>query len=358
MNIPLYINGLGYITGQGTHDREYFFEEIIPWKQNPLPAITPEYKDLIPPIQLRRMNKSMRMALYTSLQALDQSNYEDVDAIITATGQGCLTDSEKFVESLLEDEKQLLNPTPFIQSTHNMAAATIALALNCKGYNMTYVNGPHSLESALLDAMFYLREHPSHRLLVGGVDELGIRSQQFWTLAGFLNTTNPEIPTKPNSFAGEIASEGAAFFAVSSEPSPQTLARIQAVNFQLSVGEPRDFVQKFLEEYQLKPEDIDAVVLGANGDNRYDHHYLNIASEIFPSNTIVGFKHLVGENDTVIGAAIAIATQILQRQQIPTALLLPIGTQLSPDKIENILIYNQKAGQHHSLILLNRPFLS
>src|SRR5690606_15875424 len=163
----------------------------LTYTQNPIPAHSPDYKTLIPAMQLRRMNKSMRMAIFASRLALNVANRQTIDAVITGSGLGCLRDSERFVEALLQEEGQPLNPTPFIQSTHNMAAAAIALSLGCKGYNMTYVNNANSFESALLDTLLYASENPKHTVLLGGVDELGERTTQFWEIAGYLNPNNP-----------------------------------------------------------------------------------------------------------------------------------------------------------------------
>ena len=52
--------------------------------------------------------------------------------------------------------KNILTPTSFIQSTHNTVGGQIALELQCKGYNFTYVHGSNSFESALLDAKLQL----------------------------------------------------------------------------------------------------------------------------------------------------------------------------------------------------------
>lgn len=52
-----------------------------------------------------------------------------VDAIITATGLGCLADTEKFMNALMDNREQMLNPTAFIQSTFNTVGAQLALLL-------------------------------------------------------------------------------------------------------------------------------------------------------------------------------------------------------------------------------------
>src|SRR5690606_13125981 len=148
MTKPLYIHGSGCISIQPTFEEGYFFDSVNSYTQNPVPALDPDYKAFIPALQLRRMNKSMRMSLFAAKAAMQQAGDSHVHAVVTGSGLGCLQDSERFVQNLLAEEGQSLNPTPFIQSTHIMAAAALALSLGCKGYNMTYVNNANSIESA------------------------------------------------------------------------------------------------------------------------------------------------------------------------------------------------------------------
>ena len=293
------------------------------------------------------------MAIYSSRLALQEADHTTVDAVITGTGLGCLRDSERFVESLLANEGQTINPTPFIQSTHNMAAAAIALALKCNGYNMTYTNNSNSFESALLDGMVYLSEHPNDTILLGAVDELGERTTHFWDKVGYLKRDNPAIPTPldTNGTPGEIAAEGATFFVASSQPRPNSIGKIVAVDTCLETASPVDLVKKFLHNNSLDINTIDAIMLGYNGDVRYDGIYDNISQTLFAGTPVVGFKHVLGEYDTVMAAAIASAVQLLGKQQIPAALHLS-GEQ--PDKLSRILIYSQRRNRNHGLALVER----
>ena len=75
-----------------------------------------------------------------------------IDAIITATGLGCIADSEKFLDGLIAGDETMLNPTPFIQSTFNTVGAQIALLRGLHCYNTTYAHRWTSFENALTDA--------------------------------------------------------------------------------------------------------------------------------------------------------------------------------------------------------------
>ncbi len=350
MTRTLYIQGIGTITAQ-PELLDATAGEVRPYQQSLIPAVDPDYKSLIPALQLRRLNKSMRMALYAARVAMRQARVEQVDAVITGTGLGCLTDSERFVQTMLENDEQFLNPTAFIQSTHNMAAATIALAIGCKGYNMTYVHNATSMEAAILDTMLYLSEHPQSTVLLGGVDELGMRTPQFWEYAGYLDTDQPQVPTPLDlpGTPGEIASEGSAFFAVSAIAREGSLAKVTAVKTALEVEEVPAWVSHFLVENGIGTGDVDLVMLGYNGDNRYDSTYAALSEGMFAGMPQAAYKHVLGEYDTVVAPGVAIAAHILASQCIPRILRLNAS---EPRQLRRILLYNQRRGKNHSLMLL------
>ena len=106
-----------------------------------LSANEPDYKSIITNAALRRrMSRIVKMGVACGLECISTLPSEKVHAIITATGLGCLADTEKFLNTIIENEEQLLNPTPFIQSTFNTIGAQIALLRQIHAYNMTYVH--------------------------------------------------------------------------------------------------------------------------------------------------------------------------------------------------------------------------
>lgn len=340
------------ISIQPTFREDYFFDEISEYAENGIKVIDPDYKEFIPALQLRRMGKSMRMAVYASQKAIQNAENPTIDAVITGTGEGCLRDSEKFVEALWENDGGMLNPTPFIQSTHNMAAATVALALGCKGYNMTYTNNSNSFESAVLDAMLYLNENPGKTILIGGLEEISEQTQKFWDSIGYLNKENPQIPTdlKLNS-QGEIVSEGTGFFVASNEQKENCLGKISAVKTAFEVESPQEFILDFLQDNEISPDELDGIILGNNGDSRYDDIYQNLSESLFQSIPQIVYKNISGEFDSVTSLAVDIVLKIFEHQQIPPILNF---NKLEKESYQTILIYNQRRGQNHSLILLRK----
>lgn len=348
----IYIYGSGTISIQPTFGENYFYNEVTTYTENGIKAIDPDYKEFIPALQLRRMGKSMRMAVYASQKAILQAGNPTIHAVITGTGEGCLRDSEKFVEALWENEGGMLNPTPFIQSTHNMAAATIALALSCKGYNMTYTNNSSSFESAIIDAILYLNESPKENIIIGGLDEISEQTMKFWDKVGYTKTENIHIPINVNErYSGEIISEGAGFYVVSAEKKENALGKIIHCETIFHVNSPSEFIQEFLNKTNFNLNDLDAVIVGNNGDERYDGTYESISKELFNEIPQISFKNVLGEFDTVTSLAVDVALKILKHQEIPQILNF---NQKTKSNYKRILIYNQRRNKNHSLILLEK----
>lgn len=348
----IYIYGSGTISIQPTFQEDFFFDEISTYTENGIQAIDPDYKEFIPALQLRRMGKSMRMAVYTSQKAIQQAGKPEIHAIITGTGEGCLRDSEKFVEALWENEGGMLNPTPFIQSTHNMAAATIALSLSCKGYNMTYTNNSSSFESALIDGILYLSESPQENIIIGGLDEVSEQTMKFWEKVNYTKTENVQIPANLNDKnPGEIIAEGSGFYVASGEKRENCLGKITNAKTVYEVENPQEFISKFLNENELKPEDLDGIILGNNADSRYDGIYASISEQLFSEIPQITFKNVLGEFDTVTSLTVDIALKIFKHQEIPQ--ILQFNKKIKPS-YNRILIYNQRRGKNHSLIILEK----
>lgn len=113
-----------------------------------------DIKVLIPEMNLRRrMSRVVKSGVAAGIESLLEFGARaPIDAIITATGLGCIADSEKFLDGLIAGDETMLNPTPFIQSTFNTVGAQIALLRGLHCYNTTYVHRWTSFENALTDA--------------------------------------------------------------------------------------------------------------------------------------------------------------------------------------------------------------
>ena len=338
---PCYINSVASISAQETFNSNSFLETILSCESKTVHAIHPKYKEFISPIASRRMATGVKMGIATSKTALQEAQLETPDAIITGTGMGCIEDSEKFLNAIIDNDEQYLTPTSFIQSTHNTVGAQIALTLKCKGYNVTYVHGSVSFESALVDAQLMLHENTANHVLVGGVDELGKQFIQDIVLAEALES-------QPITTA---FGEGAHFFTVSSLKQKETYCELKAIQI-INKATPElisEKLQVFLKHNGLLASDIDAVLLGTNGDG-FDNYYQYLQDSMLNTTTQLHYKHLCGEFFTASAFGFWAAAHIIKQQQIPKALLL---NEVKKSTYKHVLLYNQFKGQQHNFILLN-----
>lgn len=178
-----------------------------------------DIKDLIPNGCLRRrMSSIVRKGVATAIKCMrEMEDCNEPDAIITATGFGCLSDSERFLRNIINDKEQFLNPTPFIQSTFNTVGGQIGLIRQNSCYNMTYVNRSHSFEDALLDALFQLSDGDAESVLVGAFDEKTVSQEKIMSRMGL--------------FKDIRCGEGCVFMHMTSSPTRYSLAQISKLDF-------------------------------------------------------------------------------------------------------------------------------
>jgi hypothetical protein len=180
-------------------------------------ALQRDIKELIPNMNLRRrMSRVVKMGVSTAMESLIEfDEYGTVDAIITSTWLGCIADSEKFLANIIADKEQMLNPTPFIQSTFNTVGAQIALIRSLKCYNNTFTHRDTSFESILIDAMLRLDSGCAKAVLVGVFDEV--------------TPTVEIILNRLGISKGEKVGEGAVFFVITKERLACSVAAIEAL---------------------------------------------------------------------------------------------------------------------------------
>lgn len=347
-----FINGVGCVSAQQTTEEGFLINPIDYLESNMIDVVKPEYKAFIPPAAIRRMSSSVKNSVVASQLAINEAGIKDVAAIITGTGLGCIGDSEKFLNKLIDDNEEYLTPTSFIQSTHNTVAGQIALGLQCKSYNLTYVNGGASFPSALLDGLMKIQEGEIG-VLVGGMDELSsVTNQLYQKVHHYKQKDEIHGNILHERSKGCVPSEGAAFFVLENEKKENSYAELIDVTYvnELDKGGVSTFLNSFLKQNNVEMNDLDLIVLGNNGDVDYDTFYDEVES-LTPSISKVYFKHVFGEFMTSNAIGLWVASNILKTNSIPEVLLKD-KTQNSPKELKRILFYNQYRGKDHSLILL------
>lgn len=305
------------------------------WLKVDLPKIA---NKLLSPNATRRMSKAVKMGIFCSLEAINHLASTKLDGILVGSSKGCLIDSDKFLQSIVEQQEEFLSPTPFIQSTHNTVAGQIALLIKNQGYNMTYSQGRISFESAVLDAYIQLTMNERNTLLVGAVDELSdISIEISETIA---NTTNQLTTT------GIPQSEGAGFFVFSNQQDEHTRAELTDISIYQATAQLSSEAQllAFLKKNELSAEQIDAIVYGyENTENPFDASWTN-----FNRSTKINYQLQVGQFDTDVVFALDLALKLLRHQ---TLVQKNSPTENSSRSYQKILICN--FGEQNSLMLLS-----
>lgn len=340
-----YINGIAAISAQDSFYSDYktLTPEIL-W-QNITRAIAPNYKEHLSNTISRRLSDGLKMAITCAFAALKDTNKTTVDAIVIGTGMGCIENSEKFLKTILDNNEQHLTPTAFIQSTHNTVGAQLAILLQCNGYNFTYVNEASSFEAALLDGWLQIQNQENQTILLGGTDEYSEHTYSLLKQIG-------HIKTETNK--GAFWSEGASFFVLENQKNNHTYAQVIDIQIQnkIELHQINNFILNFLKHNNLNPEDIDAIVLGKNGDATFDT-YFEKATEIFTKSSLLQYKNISGEYNTASAFGLWMAAQIIKNNFIWSQ--TKINTISKPD-YKTILLYNQYRGLDHSLVLIQKTF--
>jgi 3-oxoacyl-[acyl-carrier-protein] synthase II len=323
-----YIKGIAAISPQPSFGNNSFVD-IVPNSSRKFESREPDYAEWIDPRSIRRMSKIIRIGVAAAVLALKEAGIEKPDAIVAGTGLGCVTDTTQFLTKVVENKEEALNPTPFIQSTHNTIASQIALLFQCLGYNQTYSQRGFSFENALLDALMMLKEKSANQILVGGIDEATAVSTEIFDRIGFSNVTH---------------GEGAAFFVLSDSTTGAwaKIAGMRTAYKPKSSQEVTAQIKSLLDSANTRDTDIDLILLGACGDVKYDFVMNDVVAPL-PAPTYL-FKKLCGEYSTASSFALWLAAMALKKGFIPND--VKVGS------VKTILIYNQYFNQHHSLILL------
>ncbi|MDR2570095.1 MAG: beta-ketoacyl synthase chain length factor [Oscillospiraceae bacterium] len=305
-----YINGIGSIT-----------------IQNQEQLVIPDISAYIPPMLARRMSTIVKRAIVSSKMALTDAALEMPDAIIAGTGLGCIEDTEKFLISMIQNNETLLQPTHFIQSTHNTISSQIAMLLKCYGYNNTYSHLGISFESALLDAFLQIQTGACQNVLVGGYDEM---------------TPNYHLMLSKNHFwDGCFSGEGCISFVVSNQQNQHSYCKIEAIELfyrPKSTEETKDYVFNFLKNKNLTKRDLDAVMLGYSGNQKNDSVY-NAMSDFWGNLPRLTYRQFSGEFFTATAFGIKFAAQMLKTQ--------------IHSPIHRIIFHQHFQNNTHALILLS-----
>jgi hypothetical protein len=288
LNLDLYLHSAGLIAPAADVPLDAANKKL---------AAEPDYTPWIPPMQLRRTSKVVRMGIGAARLCIDASGIKQPDAISIGTAMGCLQDTEVFLSKMVAQDEKMLTPTAFIQSTHNTVGGQIALLMGCFGHNMTFVHRGHSFEHAVVNTKLYLQQHTGQTVLAGGIDELTPSSHILMQRKGFYKSDYNQ--------KGVIAGEGAAFFALNEHPDG-AIFKVKKLHLFSTHDPARALAEatRFLEQESVSALRIQVALLGNCGDDR-DTTFYTPLNTLLPSERTAGFKNLCGEYATAIAYALA-----------------------------------------------------
>ena len=354
--MAIYIQATANISPQKTFGPVPFLTEPVAYTSTRLKSIEPDYTAFIDAKLLRRMSRIIKMGVAAAMECLQEAGEKNPGAIITGTAFGCLEDTGIFLTGIIEQNEEMLQPTPFIQSTHNTVGAQIALMLKCHEYNNTFVHRGFSFESALLDASMLLHEGETTSVLAGSVDEITDISHAILTRFGlYKRSPVSNLRLLTSSSKGSIGGEGAAFFLLTRQPAVNAYAQLEGIS---TFYKPADIIEteqhilSFLSSLQINIDDIDLLITGKNGDIKDASVYKQLENSIFKNKRSIHYKHLCGEYSTSTSFALWLAANSIRSGAAPA---ITGYESLKGDKLKRILIYNHYHNIHHSLMLVSAP---
>jgi len=335
------------ISPQQTYQANVFPIACTSLYGNKYHAQEPSYKELIPAGLLRRMSKITRMGVGTGLPLLE--NHSNIKAILMGTAYGGINDAMTFLNQIEDFNEGTLTPTHFVQSTPNATASVLAMMTQNNAYNNTHVHEALAFENTLLEAKLLL-DTDTEKILVGGLDEISEWNFNINKRKSLYKIESADNNSLLNSSsAGTVCGEGAALFVLEKSPNiAQTqILDVCTVNTEKK-SEIVDFVQLMLSKNKLMPQNMDALVLGINGDKRYDDLYTNLHTSLFENAGIFTYKNLCGDYPTASSFGLWIANQIICNS-VPFAEVIYKPTDTA---IKYMLLYNHYLGKQHGFILI------
>ncbi|MBQ2563596.1 MAG: beta-ketoacyl synthase chain length factor [Muribaculaceae bacterium] len=294
-----------------------------------VPATDPQFRDYINPMAARRMTPILKRALVTAKVA---TGGNPLDAIVTGTGLGCATSSERIINAMLEEGEALSQPTHFMQSTHNTIGSLVAIDSKCHAYNATYSQDGISAECALLDVFIQMRLGKINNALVGSHDELP-KSWLEVMKRGKVIGNSGQVPASEASVSMLLGCD-------------KNGAKCEVAGIELSYGTSFDvMLHSFLSNNAITH--IDALMTGVNGWKEHDDVYNELFS-VLPYVPQLHYKHIFGESFSASALAIYASALCLENGEAPASLQSNGNTVLP---IKNLLIANT-SGSNKSLILL------
>ena len=291
-------------------------------------SVDPNFRDWLNPLESRRMGKILKRALVTAMKVMKDTGITQPDAIITGTGLGCIENTEFFLDQLCREGEEMLKPTYFMQSTHNTISSLIAIQGKCHGYNTTYSHKSVSFDSALLDAFVQMRLGDIETAMVTGNDEMTPSYFSILQRTGYVGQP------------GQVTAGEASVSMMLTTDKEDALCEVQEMRLTYGQSKLKDL-----------PTDVDAVLLGTNGNHENDALYEEVVRRL-PGIPQLHYKHLFGECYTASALGVYSAAHVLRQGEAPSFMRCDGNPEAL--KVNSLLFINHSDGQNMSYAILKR----
>jgi 3-oxoacyl-[acyl-carrier-protein] synthase II len=309
--------------------------------------------DYMPPMVYRRMSRISRMAVASSIEALEDSRLalEDTDrervAVIMGTSYGSSSHVDAFYLSLLKDGPRGAQPMLFPETVPNAPASHIAIYHKISGPNITFCQNEISAETALDYAANLLENDVVDVAIVGGAEELSEIIFGCYDAVGALSRIrfNEGEPVEPVSADGLILGEGAATLILErTEFAEKRDARVYGFqnsvviaggdtamgHYEKSGEQMAGALCQSLEKAGIKNSDVDHISISSNFSRELDAIEHEQIGRLFRNNRpdirVTPLKYLTGDFGAAgITRAAAILMSLHHQQPLPS---LPIDALL------------------------------
>ncbi|NLW49525.1 MAG: hypothetical protein GXY85_01605 [Candidatus Brocadiaceae bacterium] len=332
-----------------------------------LPALPPRYARA-----LRRLCRADHLALAAAVQAVGdrggQEGPDDETAVCVGTGMGVVGATAAFLESMVEENEGNPKPTAFTNSLHNVPAAQIAVYLGLRGPNNTFIHGSVSFELALWRALRMMETGQARRAVVVGVDEASPYVVTAGQRRGWFRGDGASLDPMAGSAArvrGTVPGEGAGALLLCREsdaPQGRREARLAGLRIEppadprIAVRDPdaeAEFVVDALESAGVAMEDVDLLLLGANGDCRIDDAHRRVVGALARSGRVSCgvFKSSCGEFCAAAAVGVVLGAMAVRDGALAPAIRL-LGRPVRARAVSCVACYNLYETGYRSLCVV------
>jgi 3-oxoacyl-[acyl-carrier-protein] synthase II len=334
----------------------------------------------MPAMVYRRMSRISRMAVASSIEALEDSRLalETIDservAVIMGTSYGSSSHVEAFYLSLLKEGPRGAQPMLFPETVPNAPASHIAIFHKINGPNSTFCQNEISAETAMAYAANLLSNDVVDVAIVGGAEELSEILYGCYDAVGALNRIRVREgeTIQPVPAGGLILGEGSATLILERIDFAQkrgariygTLRSMVIVGGETAMGhyekmgaQMASAMRQSLEQADIKSSGIDHISVSANFSRELDIMEHEQLGRLFQKNgqdiAVTPLKYLTGDFGAAgVTRAAAVFMSLYHQKALPS---LPLDT-LLPGKLPSVAWEIQETGTIRHALMTSTTF--